>query len=130
MSFEQPTVPLPPVRFIIVEDSFHVANALKFLLTSAGSDVAGMAGTLGKALEMAATESFDVALLDIDVRGEHAAPIADVVRRRGKAVVFLSGYGDAAILPPHLRDVPRLEKPVDPNELFAAVRRVLADPSA
>jgi DNA-binding NtrC family response regulator len=115
-------------HIVIVEDSFPVADGLKYLLQTAGCDVVGMAGNVRTALELVATAEFDVALLDIDLRGEHVTPIAEAVQRRGKPVIFLSGYGDGEVLPPHLRTLPRLEKPVDPNELFTVLERELAAP--
>jgi DNA-binding NtrC family response regulator len=113
-------------RLIVVEDSFPVAQGLEYLLQTAGCDVVGMASSVATALELVATATFDVALLDIDLRGEHVGTVADAVRQRGKPVIFLSGYGDAEVLPVHLRAHPRLEKPVDANELFAVIDRALA----
>jgi DNA-binding NtrC family response regulator len=125
MALDEPTQRVSSSRFILVEDSFPVADGLKYLLQSVGCEVVGMAGNVRTGLELVAGASFDVALLDIDLRGEHVTPIADAVRERGKPVIFLSGYGDAEVLPPHLRGLPRLEKPVDPNELFAVIDRAL-----
>jgi DNA-binding NtrC family response regulator len=112
-------------RIIVVEDSFPVADGLKYLLQSFGCAVVGMAGNVRSALDLVSAVEFDVAILDIDLRGEHVTPIAEAVRHQGKPVIFLSGYGDAGVLPPHLRELPRLEKPVEPNELFALIDRAL-----
>ena len=112
-------------RFIIIEDNFPVASGLKYLLESAGCDVAGMAGNIHSALALVADASFDLALLDIDLRGEIVTPIAEAVRQKGKPLVFLTGFGDGELLPPHLRELPRLEKPVDQNELFGVLRQML-----
>jgi DNA-binding NtrC family response regulator len=113
-------------RVIVVEDSFPIADGLKYALQSAGCEVVGMAGHVTAALDLIAATSFDVALLDIDLHGEHVAPVADAAIARGKVVIFLSGYGEAEMLPPHLRDLPRLEKPVDPSDLLATIDRVMA----
>jgi DNA-binding NtrC family response regulator len=115
----------PPARLIVVEDSFPVAHNLKSLLEAMPCDVVGMAGDVRRALDMVATVPFDLALLDIDLHGEHVGAVADAVLRLGKPVIFLSGYGDADILPQHLRALPRLEKPVDPDELFVAIAAAL-----
>jgi DNA-binding response OmpR family regulator len=117
---------LAHLRVIVVEDSFPVADGLKYLLQAAGCDVVGMTGSMETALELVATAPFDLALLDIDLHGEHVAPVAEAVRERGRPVIFLSGYGDEEALPAHLRALPRLEKPVDPDELFALIDRALA----
>lgn len=115
-------------RVLVVEDSFPVADSLKYLLASAGCEVVGMAGSVRAALDLVARAQFDLALLDIDLRGERVTAVAEEVRRRAKPVIFLSGYGDAEILPAHLRVFPRLEKPVDAKELFAVMERVLKAP--
>ena len=120
-----PTERVARARFIVVEDSFPVADGLRYLLQSVGCEVVGMAGNVRAALELVATAAFDVALLDIDLRGEPVTPIAEAVGRQGKPLIFLTGYGDPEVLPPHLRTLPRLEKPVDPDELFAVIDRAL-----
>ena len=117
--------PLRP-RLIVVEDSFPVAESLKSLLQTTSCDVVGMAGNVQTALDLVASARFDLALLDIDLHGDHVTAVAEAVLARGKPVIFLSGYGDADILPPHLRTLPRLEKPADPTELFDAIARALA----
>ena len=116
---------LARARIIVVEDSFPVASSLKSLLQSVGCEVVGMAGNVEAALAVVGAAAFDLALLDINLRGEHVAAVADAVRERGKPVIFLTGYGDEDVLPSHLRALPRLEKPVDPTELFATIARAL-----
>jgi DNA-binding NarL/FixJ family response regulator len=114
-------------RFIIVEDSYLVAAGLEYLLSSSDCEVVGKAGSVGAALTLVDTVPFDVAILDIDLHGENVAPVADAIRQSGREVIFLSGYGEADMLPSHLQSLPRLEKPVDPTELFDAIDRALGD---
>jgi DNA-binding response OmpR family regulator len=110
-------------RLIVVEDNFTIASSLKFLLETTSFDVVGMASNVPSALDLVATVPFDLALLDIDLHGERASPVADAICQRGRPVIFLSGYGETEVLPPHLRHLPRLEKPVDPSELLAVIDR-------
>lgn len=113
-------------RLIVVEDSFPVAQGLKFLVQTMGCEVVGMAGNVQTALELVAATRFDAALLDIDLHGERVTAVADAVLERGIPVIFLSGYGDANMLPAHLQTLPRLEKPVDASQLIAVIDRALA----
>ena len=62
-----------------------------------------MAADVPRALELVERVPFDLVLLDIDLRGEHVEPVATAARRRGKPVIFISGYGEAYPLPAHLR---------------------------
>jgi DNA-binding NtrC family response regulator len=113
------------VRLLVVEDSFPVAQGLKFLLQTMGCEVVGMAGNVQTALDLVATTRFDAALLDIDLHGERVTPVAEAVLQRGLPVLFLSGYGDASMLPAHLQALPRLEKPVEANQLIAILNEAL-----
>jgi DNA-binding response OmpR family regulator len=115
----------PHPRFIIVEDNFSVAEGLRYLLEAFGCDVVGMAADVPRALELVGGTAFDLALLDIDLGGEHVGPVAEAVRSRGRLVIFLSGYGEDEVLPVDLRALPRLEKPVDPDQLLSAIRDAL-----
>jgi hypothetical protein len=47
--------------------------------------------------------------------------VAEHLRAHGVPFVFLTGYGDGELLPPHLRDRPRLDKPVDAERLVLAM---------
>ena len=125
MSSTRSTPTYVGARVVIVEDSYVVAAGLEYLLTSAGCDVVGKAGSLGAAIDLLDTVAFEVALLDIDLHGDNVAPVADEIRQRDKPIIFLSGYGETDILPSHLQSLPRLEKPVNPAELFAALERAL-----
>lgn len=117
-------------RVLVVEDSFPVAQGLKFLLHTIDCEVVGMAGNIHAALALVDAGGFDIALLDIDLHGERVTPVADAVRERGQPVIFLSGYGDANMLPAHLQRLPRLEKPVDIDQLVAVIDQALALSSA
>jgi CheY-like chemotaxis protein len=112
-------------RLVVVEDSYPVAEGLRYLLEALGCDVVGMAGNVPNALELVSSGGYDLVLLDIDLRGEHAAPVAEAVHRQGKPLIFLSGFGEDEVLPPHLRLLPRLEKPADRDQLLAALERAL-----
>jgi DNA-binding NtrC family response regulator len=113
-------------RVILVEDNFPIAESLRYLLESGGFEVVGMAGDVAAALALVAGTPFDFALLDIDLHGELVSPVAEAVVAKRKHVVFLSGYGEIEMVPPHLRELPRLEKPVDSADLFATIDRLLA----
>lgn len=112
----------PPIRVLIVEDNFAVAQSLEHLLRAYDYEVVGMAPSISAAMRIASERPFDVAILDIDLNGTSVAPVAEHVEQLGARLIFLTGYGDCELLPPHLRDRPRLDKPVDVNLLIPALR--------
>lgn len=113
--------PLRGVRVFIAEDDYVLARSLDFLLTSYGCEVAAMAPNVNAALDLIERCSFDIALLDVNLRGDTVAPVAEKIIALGRPLVFLTGYADLDLLPPALRGRRRLDKPVATEELVAAL---------
>lgn len=111
-------------RVFIVEDESLVAMMLEDLLTDIGCEVAGMAFRYSDALAKAESLAFDIAILDVNLSGEYTFPIAQVVARRGLAVMFSTGY-DAMSLPPSMQSTPVIQKPFRQPDLEQALRTAL-----
>jgi DNA-binding response OmpR family regulator len=117
---------LEHMRVLVVEDEFLLGLSLLEDLAEAGADVVGPVSTLDEALEVVTSEAFDLALLDINIRGEMSFPIADALLARNVPLIFLTGY-DADVIPERFRRWPRIGKPYDPREL-ASTLAVIARP--
>jgi hypothetical protein len=76
-------------------------------LRANGWSVIGPFTTLEDARQAAAREAIDLALLDVNLRGEMAFPLANELTTRGIPYIFLSGYA-ASMLPEAYRGAPRL----------------------
>jgi CheY-like chemotaxis protein len=100
-------------RLLVIEDDYTIASELAEALEAHGAQVIGPAGPVADALALIAAQAeIDGAVLDIDLHGEGAYPVADALRGRGVPFVFATGY-DAWIIPAAYAAVPRCEKPVD-----------------
>jgi DNA-binding NtrC family response regulator len=110
-------------RVLIVEDEALVAMLLEDMLIDAGYAVAGTASAIQQALDFVvdAGSDFDVAILDVNLRGKPIFPVAEALSQAGKPFVFATGYG-AGSLPEAWRDRPILQKPFGAGD----VERVLA----
>ena len=110
-------------RVLIVEDEALVAMLLEDMLIDAGYTVSGTASAIPQALEFVseAVKDFDVAILDVNLRGVPIFPVAEALVEAGKPFVFATGYG-AGSLPEVWRDRPTLQKPFGAGD----VERVLA----
>ena len=104
------------LRVLIVEDEAMLAIALEQDLIDAGYAPVGPFRNLESARRAAAGEAFDIAILDINLNGERAYPVAEDLSERGIPFFFLTGYG-AESIPEAFRDCPRLAKPYDPSSL-------------
>ena len=114
---------LSALRILIVEDEYYVADDLARALQGLGATVLGPVATLEEAERMVAEGSFDCAVLDMNLRGEMAFPIADRLEAEGIPFVVASGYNSAS-LPERFSAVPRVEKPYDSAQVAALLPRL------
>jgi two-component SAPR family response regulator len=108
-------------RVLVVEDETLIAVLIEDILGAMACKIVGPAGKLETALQLARDEAFDIAILDITVRGGKVYPVAEQLMERGIPFVLASGYGDWA-LPPSLRHQRRLMKPFTAAALEEQVR--------
>ena len=106
-------------RVLVVEDEFLVAADIALMLQELGCHPVGPIGHLEAAIRAAAEEPLDAALLDVNLHGQSALPVADALATRRIPFVFCTGYG-AQTLPRHA-DAPRLAKPFQARELRGAI---------
>ena len=85
------------LKVLVVEDALLLALELEAALTEAGAIVLGPAANLEEALAMM-DQAFDVVLLDADLNGRSAAPIAAALAERGRPFILATGNNDAAAL--------------------------------
>jgi CheY-like chemotaxis protein len=97
-------------RVLIVEDELMVAMLVEDMLEDLGCAVAAVAANLKSGMEAAAEETFDLAVLDVNLNGEKSFPIADALLGRGIPFVFGSGYGLSGVREVY-PDVPVIAKP-------------------
>ncbi|MDP2333971.1 MAG: response regulator [Reyranella sp.] len=107
-------------RLLVVEDELLVSMLVRRMLDDIGATVVGPCGRLADGMAMAKVERFDGAILDLNLAGEAADPLADLLLARGVPFVFITGYQRDS-LDRRYANVPVLQKPID----AAALERVL-----
>lgn len=108
-------------RILLVEDEYFIADDLVRAFEADGATLVGPVSSIDDALDLiGGTDRVDGAVLDINLRGEMAYPVADALSARGVPFVFATGY-DAAAIPPRYAHVPRCEKPVEAARIAAAL---------
>ncbi len=112
-------------RVLVVEDEVLVAMMIEDYLEDLGCFVVGTASRLQEAVEMARNLELDVAILDVNLKGELSYPVAEMLVSRNLPFVFSTGYGTAG-LPGNLCGATVLSKPYDPEHLAAALLSVLS----
>jgi two-component sensor histidine kinase len=112
-------------RILLAEDATIVAMELFAMLENAGAQVLGPAATLDRAMALAGGEKLDCAVLDVNLNGEMAFPVAQRLRARNVPFIFVTGYGDPSMWPADFRDAERLSKPVQSGELLSIVAALI-----
>lgn len=104
------------LRILVVEDEAAISLLLEDMLLDFGCEVVGPAGRLNTALDLATTETLDLAILDVNVAGEPVYPVAETLEKRNVPFVFSTGYGSAGIKET-FRDRPVVQKPFAQSDL-------------
>ena len=111
---------LEGVKVLVVEDETIVAMLLEQMLEELDCQVAGVAGQLNLAMEMARTVDAEVAILDLNLSGQRVDPVAEILAGRNVPFIFASGYGEDG-LAPEWRGRPVLPKPFRLDQLKDAL---------
>jgi CheY-like chemotaxis protein len=110
-----------PLSVLIVEDDTMIRMLLAGMLEELGHSVVGEAGRVDEALVLVNSGlKFDIAILDVNLDGKTAEPIAEAVEARGLKFLFATGYG-ASGLPEPFKGRPFLQKPFAAANLAQAL---------
>ena len=108
------------LRVLVVEDIAVLAWRMHEILEQAGAEVVGPVPDVPRALALLEKHEVDAAVLDMNLDGEPADPIADVLAARDVPFLFVTGYGSGGTEGPHAGR-PTLGKPLKPPALVQAL---------
>lgn len=106
-------------RVLIAEDDYLVATELADAFRAANAEVIGPCASLDEATRLAGNSQ--MAVLDVDLKGQMVFPLADHMLQLGVPFVFYTGF-DKPLLPRRFADVVCINKPGSP----LATLRILA----
>jgi CheY-like chemotaxis protein len=112
-------------RVLIVEDELIIAMTIEDFLLECGCIIVGPCSTVAQAMDAVRVETPDLAVLDVNLGGQTAYPVAFALAERHIPFVFTSGYGDQAIPPGH-DDWKVCAKPFTGDELIAMLAAALS----
>ena len=110
---------------LIIEDEPVLAFALEEFLIDSGFEIAGVVGRLEKALTMIESTIFDVAILDANLAGVDASPVASALRKCKRPFIVVSGYLPSQ-QPNAFAGALCLQKPCQPERLVQALHSMLS----
>lgn len=112
-------------RILVVEDEMLILMLTEDLLGANGCKSVSAAATVAQALALIAKNTFDVAVLDMNLNGDSSQPVADALAEIGVPFVFVTGHARLAMPDAHSQR-PKLTKPYEPQKLV----QLLAELSA
>ena len=116
--------PLDGCRVLVVEDAYFIADEMRRAIQAAGGVVKGPYPDVQQALPVVRDGACDVAVLDVNLRGEMVYPLAEALQWKGIPFVFATGY-ELKSVPERLKSVPVWRKPIVPTSLVSDLAMIL-----
>lgn len=112
---------LAGAKLLIVEDEFLVAQDLIYGPQREGIDVLGPYNSIDSAIDVLRTaDNIGAAILDLNIRGHLAFDLAETLIAKNIPFIFYTGY-DSVIVPEKFRNIGRVRKPADWQEIKRAL---------
>jgi DNA-binding response OmpR family regulator len=109
---------------LVVEDEPLIAMMLEDFLETLGHTVHASCECVEDAVAVADKGGFDVAILDVNLGGENAWPVARKLREKQIPFVIATG-GHVEPPPPEFANVPLIEKPYTVDRVTPALEAAL-----
>jgi CheY-like chemotaxis protein len=84
---------LPQLSVFLVEDEVLIRMMISEMINELGHRVVAEAGSVAEAAPIAASAEFDLAILDINLKGDSVLPVVRMIEARRLPFLFASGYG-------------------------------------
>ena len=82
-------------RVLVVEDEMMILMMIEDMLADLGCESVTAAATVDQALALIDAQTFDAAMLDMNLNGNKSYAVADALAARGVPFVFSTGYSVA-----------------------------------
>jgi light-regulated signal transduction histidine kinase (bacteriophytochrome)/CheY-like chemotaxis protein len=112
---------------LLVEDSLIIAMDAEDILTRLGAERVVTAASIRQAERELAADSFEFAVLDVNLGQETSLPIADKLRAAGVPFLFATGYGEQLKLPAEHERAQVIQKPYTMASIAHALRLALSN---
>ena len=109
---------------LLVDNDLEDREAIAAMLQELGHRVVAAAATIRDASAFAMIAEFDFAILNINIEGHRIDPIAHLVQRRQRPILFIAGYG-TRWLPSLFQGQTVIEKPISIETLRDAIDEII-----
>lgn len=113
-------------RVLVVEDEALVGMLTLNMVREMGYAALGPMTTIADANAAIGKDVFDVAVIDLNLNGLPAYPLADALHDRGVPFVFVTGYAPDSV-DGRFSHIPIIQKPIPRDELASAIAQAVAN---
>ncbi|WP_192641355.1 response regulator [Bosea sp. OAE506] len=117
---------LTGLRMLVVEDEMMLLMMIESMLEEIGCQSISVAATVKQALLLIETETFDLAMLDLNLNGDRSYPVADALAEQAVPFMFSTGYSADGMLEPY-RNSLILKKPYSFEALAGALEKLIGN---
>ncbi len=111
-------------RILVVEDEMIILMLIEDVLMDCGCESVTAAATVDRALALIDAQSFDVAMVDVNLNGHKSYAVADALAARGVPFFFSTGYSEHGLRDGY-RNQPVLNKPFQREKLVEMLTSLL-----
>ena len=112
-------------QVLVVEDEMLVRMSIEDMLADLGCESVTAAATVDQALALIDKQTFDAAMLDMNLNGNKSHVVADALAARRVPFIFSTGYSGQDMREGY-RDRPVLNKPFRNEQLAEILTRLLS----
>jgi len=112
-------------RILVVEDEMLIVLMIEGILEDHGCRSVTSVATVNKAVSLVESQSFDAAILDMNLDGEDSSRVAVALSDRGVPFVYSTG-NDRRNMAESARDHAVLHKPYQEADLIAALTQLFS----
>src|ERR1700751_3503296 len=109
---------------LLVDDDLKGREAIATMVEELGHRVVAAAATIRDASAFAMIAEFDFAILNINIDGYRIDPVAHLLQRRQRPILFITGSG-TGWLPSVFRGHSVLQKPISIEELKETIDAII-----
>jgi len=112
-------------RILVVEDEMLIVLMIEDILEEHGCQSVTSTATVKKAISLIESQSFDAAMLDMNLGGEDSSTVADALSERGVPFIYSTG-NDRREMAAGSGNHAVLYKPYQETDLIAALTKLLS----
>lgn len=113
--------PLNGLTVLVLEDEYLIAMEIEDVCRESGATDVRLAGSLEDATVLSESSAVDVAVIDLNLRGQSTLGFARSLQQQGVPFLFATGMVDLADIGPEFATVTVIGKPYDSETLVAAI---------